>query len=179
MGSPLRMTSTAATVLVLLCVAGCASVPPSADSFAKLEVKESDDGSKTTFASASAPGGGWSTQSWYRLRGARDKTTKAVSHELLVYIWYNEGGLRNFATATFAGDRQVAVTKIYSGPSDIGRRFGAFDEWLVVPLDDASLESARSTSLEVRFKAVSGHELSLSVPGAYVNAYVKAVAAIH
>jgi hypothetical protein len=173
------MTSRAATVLVALCVSGCASVPPAADSFAKLEVKESPDGSKITFASASAPGGGWSTQSWYRLRGSMDKTTKAVSHELYVYVWYNEGGFRNFATATFAGDKQVAVTKIYSKPSDIGRRFGAFEEWLVVPLDDASLGSARSTSLEVRFKALSGHELALSVPGAYVDAYAKAAAAIH
>lgn len=171
-----RIESAAAALLAILIVSGCASVPPSPESFARLEVKESTDGSKTTFASASAPAGGWSTQSWYRLRGSKDKATKAVSHELYVYIWYSEGGFRNYVTATFAGGREVAVTKLYSKPSEIGRRFGAFDEWLAVPLDDSSIDSARSTGFELRFRALSGPEVSLSVPGAYVAAYVNAVA---
>jgi hypothetical protein len=174
----LRMAVVVAAFLVSLCVGGCASVPPSPESFGKLEVKESDDGSTITFASASAPGGGWSTQSWYRLRGSKDKATKAISHELYVYIWYNEGGFRNYVTATFAGDREVAVTKIHAYPSDIGRRFGAFDEWIAIPLDEAWLNSARSTGFDMRLKALSGHEVLLSVPGVYVMAYTKAVGTV-
>jgi len=173
---PFLSTEVAAEILVAaLFLSGCASVPPSPESFAKLEVKDSPDGSKMTFASASTPGGGWSTQSWYRLRGSKDKTTKATSHELYVYIWYDQGGFRNFVTAKFADDRDVAVTKIYSTPSEIGRRGGAFDEWLAVPLDDASLNSARSAGFEVRLKALSGHEVLLSVPAVYVTAYMNAV----
>jgi hypothetical protein len=76
---------------------------------------------------------------------------------------------------TIAGDREVAVTKIYAKPSDIGTRFGSFDEWLAIPLDDASLNSARSSGFEVRLKALSGHEVLLSVPGVYVTAYTNAV----
>lgn len=169
------MTVVVAGFLVALSVSGCASVPPSPETFGKLEVKETSDASKITFASASAPGGGWLMQSWYRLRGSKDKATKAVSHELYVYIWYNEGGFRDFVTATFAGDREVAVTKIYAKPSEIGRRFGGFDEWIAVPLDEAWLNSARSTGFDVRIKARSGHEVLLSVPRVYVTAYTNAV----
>ena len=178
MQKPLGITVAFAALLGALCLSGCASVPPSPESFARLETKESADGSKLTFSSPSAPGGGWSTQSWYRLRGSKDKATKAVAHELYVYIWYNEGGFRNFSTATVAGGREVAATKIYSKPSDIGRRFGSFDEWLTVPLDDASLQSARSTGFDVRIKAVSGHEVLLNVPAAYVAGYMNAVGAL-
>lgn len=164
--------------VIALCLGSCGAIPPSPENFGRLEVHESDDGSTLVFASASAFGGGWTMQTRYRLRGHRDKATNAISHELYVRIWYNEGGLRDFVTATVAGNRELAVTKIGNQPAYVGRRFGAHEEWIGIPLDDAWLNSIGSSGFDVRLKAQSGHEILLSVPAAYVMAYLDSVSTL-
>lgn len=161
--------------IVVLCLNSCAAIPPGPENFGKLEVHESNDGSTIEFASASAFGGGWTMQTRYRLRGHKNKVTKVISHELYINIWYNEGGLRDFVTATVAGNGELAVTKIDNKPSYVGRRFGAHEEWIGVPLDDALLNSSRSSGFDVRLKAQSGHEVFLRIPAAYVAAYLDSV----
>lgn len=165
--------------VIALCLSSCGAIPPSPENFGRLEVHESNDGSTIAFASASAFGGGWTMQTRYRLRGYKDKATKIISHELYVRIWYNEGGLRDFVTATVDGNRELAVTKIGNQPAYVGRRFGAHEEWLGIPLDDAWLNSTQSSGFDVRLKAQSGHEIFLRVPAAYVTAYLDSVSTLH
>lgn len=164
--------------VIALCLSSCGAIPPSPENFGRLEVHESDDGSTLAFASASAFGGGWTMQTRYRLRGHKDKATNAISHELYVRIWYNEGGFRDFVTATVAGNRELAVTKIGNQPAYVGRRFGAHEEWIGIPLDDPWLNSTRSSGFDVRLKAQSGHEVLLRVPAAYVTAYLDSVSTL-
>lgn len=161
--------------VIALGLSSCGAIPPSPENFGTLEVHESNDGSTIAFASASAFGGGGTMQTRYRLRGYKDKATKILSHELYVRIWYNEGGLRDFVTATVNGSRELAVTKIGNQPAYVGRRFGAHEEWIGIPLDDAWLNSTQSSGFDVRLKAQSGHEIFLKVSAAYVAAYLDSV----
>lgn len=167
--------SISAGLVIALCLSSCGAIPPSPENFARLEVHESNDSATIAFASASAFGGGWTMQSRYRLRGYKDKATHAISHELYVHIWYNDGGLRDFVTATLTGNKEQAVTKIGNQPAYIGRRFGAHEEWIGIPLDDAWLNSNRGSGFAVRLKSKSGHEIFIRVPASYVTAYLDSV----
>lgn len=163
-------------LLGLVALAGCVSQPTSpSDISAQVEVRDTKFDKSVTYVAPQQSAGGWNTQTYYRLRGWRNKDSGALSHQLYVNVWYNLGSWRYYESASFVGGREVSVVKIDAKPrcsAGGGIVTCSYDEYFGVPLTTEFLEAARATGFEIQLNARLGPPVTVSVPATYVAGYL-------